>query len=251
MWFIVAAALIGYLLGSISFAVLVARRRGVDIFKAGSGNPGATNVIRVLGKGPGYCVFFLDFLKGFVAAHWPMFAAHFRPLAVDEYVMGKLDSPGPWSMENLRITWLTLGEDKIMWMGIAGLVGAVAGHSFSIFLRFRGGKGVATTIGGLMAIMPLPTLCALLVWNAVFFASKYVSLASILFGLSLMPFAAVFHEPRELLGLSFVLAMLILVRHRANLKRLMEGTEHKFGRKKATEATEEQGNKGAEGKKDH
>ena len=225
MWFIVSAAFIGYLLGSISFAVLVARRRGVDIFKAGSGNPGATNVIRVLGKGPGYGVFFLDFLKGFVAAHWPMFARN--------------------------AGWLPVDDSTFLWMGIAGLVGAVAGHSFSIFLKFRGGKGVATTIGGLMAIMPLPTLCALLVWNAVFFASKYVSLASILFGLSLMPLSAVFHEPRELMGLSFVLAMLILVRHRANLQRLMEGTEHKFGKKagEGTKGPRDQGTEGSDTKK--
>jgi glycerol-3-phosphate acyltransferase PlsY len=217
-WLILLATVLGYLLGSISFAVIVARRRGVDIFKAGSGNPGATNVVRVLGKGPGYFVFFLDFLKGFVATHWPMFAVNCGWIATDATTRTQ--------------TW--------MWMGIAGLAGAVAGHSFSIFLRFRGGKGVATTIGGLMALMPLVTLGALLVWNAAFFATRYVSLASILFGLALMPLAALLHEPRVLVGLGFALGVLILWRHRANLQRLMNGTESKFGNKKrgTTEDTE-------------
>jgi len=213
--FILLAAVIGYGLGSISFAVLVAKQRGVDIFQAGSGNPGATNVVRVLGKGPGYFVFFLDFLKGFAATHWPMFARN--------------------------CGWITVDEGTFLWMSIAGLAGAVAGHSFSMFLRFRGGKGVATTIGGLMALMPWVTLGALLVWNIAFFAAGYVSLASILFGLALMPLAAILHEPRELVGLSFALAVLILWRHRANLGRLLKGTEHKFGKKKAgtTEGAED------------
>ncbi|HTB62049.1 MAG TPA: glycerol-3-phosphate 1-O-acyltransferase PlsY [Opitutales bacterium] len=209
MWLILLAAVIGYLLGSISFAVMVAKRRGVDIFTAGSGNPGATNVLRVLGKGPGYLVFFLDFLKGFVAAHWPMAAMNFGFMTPDE---------------NLR-----------MWMGIAGLAGAVAGHSFSIFLKFRGGKGVATTIGGLMALMPLVTLGGLLVWAVVFLSTRYVSLASIAFGLVLMPLAALLKMPHELVGLGLVLALVILWRHRVNLQRLMNGTENKFEKKKANE----------------
>ncbi len=217
-WLIILAAVIGYLLGSISFAVLVAKRRGVDIFQAGSGNPGATNVLRVLGKGPGYGVFFLDFLKGFIAADWPMIARN--------------------------CGWITVDEGTYLWMGIAGLAGAVAGHSFSVFLRFRGGKGVATTIGGLMALMPFVTLGGLLVWNAVFFTTRYVSLASILFGLALMPLAAILREPRALVGLSFMLAVLILWRHRANLGRLMNGTEPKFGKKKGTEATDALRDKG-------
>ena len=203
-WLLVAFAA-AYLLGSVSFAVLIARRRGVDIFKAGSGNPGATNVKRVLGSRAGNLVFFLDFLKGFIAAVWPMAAHHFDLIPVA--------SP---------------------WLGIAGLVGAVLGHSFSIFLRFRGGKGVATSIGGLMALMPLVTLGALLVWVAVFLTTRYVSVASIAFGLTLMPLAAMLGQPHELVGLSFVLALYIIVRHRANLRRLMNGTENKFERKNPT-----------------
>jgi glycerol-3-phosphate acyltransferase PlsY len=192
--------------------VLVAKQRGVDILKAGSGNPGATNVKRVIGKGPGNLVFVLDFLKGFIAAGWPALAG-------------------------LYFYLLPVGA-PVSWMGIAGLVGAILGHSFSIFLKFRGGKGVATTIGGLMALMPLVMIGGLLVWVAVFYASRYVSLASIAMGLVLMPIAALRGEPREKVSLCFALAILILVRHRANLQRLMNGTEHKFEKKR---------DKGAEG----
>ncbi|HVU38969.1 MAG TPA: glycerol-3-phosphate 1-O-acyltransferase PlsY [Opitutales bacterium] len=201
---------IAYVLGSVSFAVIIAKRHGVDILKAGSGNPGATNVKRVIGKGPGNLVFFLDFLKGFIAAHWPMAAHNFDLLPP---------------------------EVSVTWLGIAGLVGAVLGHSFSMFLRFRGGKGVATSIGGLVALMPVVTAIGLVIWYGVFALTRYVSVASIAFGLSLMPLAALLGEPPELTGLSFVLAIYIIVRHRANLQRLMNGTESKFEKKKATEAT--------------
>jgi glycerol-3-phosphate acyltransferase PlsY len=203
VWVIVAFAA-AYALGSVSFAVIIAKRRGVDIFKAGSGNPGATNVKRVLGARAGNLVFFLDFLKGFIAAHWPLAAHNFDLLPPDA---------------------------PVLWMGVAGLIGAVLGHSFSMFLRFRGGKGVATSIGALLALMPLVTLGALLVWLAVFKLTRYVSVASIAFGLCLMPLAALLGEPRELVGLCFLLALYIIVRHRANLRRLMNGTENKFEKK--------------------
>ena len=211
---IIAAIAFGYALGSVSFAVLVAKRHGVDILKAGSCNPGATNVKRVIGKGPGNVVFALDFLKGFISAGWPALVAHLNLLPADA---------------------------PILWMGIAGLAGAIFGHSFSMFLRFKGGKGVATTIGGLMALMPLVILGGLLVWVAVFYSTRYVSLASMAMGLTLLPLGALLREPREKLDLCFALAILIIVRHRANLKRLMDGTEHKF---------EKQRSKGTEGQRD-
>jgi len=211
VWILTAVGF-GYLLGSISFAVLVARQHGVDILKAGSGNPGATNVKRVIGKGPGNLVFVLDFLKGLIGAGWPDLAAQFHLLPINA---------------------------PVLWMGIAGLAGAILGHSFSMFLGFKGGKGVATTIGGLMALMPLVILGGLLVWAVVFYSTRYVSLASIAMGLVLMPIAALLGQPREKIGLCIALAILIIVRHRANLQRLMNGTENKFEKKgpEATEAT--------------
>lgn len=190
---IILVTLIGYLLGSVSFAVLVARSKGVDIFKVGSGNPGATNVKRTLGAKLGNTVFALDALKGFIAAGWPLL------------VMGDLR------------------------LGIIGLVAAIIGHSYSVFLKFRGGKGVATTMGGLLALMPLVLLVGLLVWLAVFYTSKVVALASILFAVSLPLSAWLLHgagDPRFLLGL--LLGLLIVVRHRSNIARLLQGKENTF-----------------------
>lgn len=191
--------LAGYLLGAIPFAVLVARSAGVDILKAGSGNPGATNVLRTLGKGPGYLVFFLDFLKGFTAAFWPVVFA---------------DGAGP-----------------VEWLPILGLAGAILGHSFSVFLRFRGGKGVATTIGGLLAMQPWVVLIGVAVWLAVFYSTRYVSLASILLGVSL-PISTWFFRsfPGDFL-FALLLAVVIVVRHQANIRRLVRGEENRFVRK--------------------
>tara|TARA_B100001971_G_scaffold154685_3_gene144080 strand:+ start:1057 stop:1647 length:591 start_codon:yes stop_codon:yes gene_type:complete len=191
---ILLVVLVGYFLGAISFAVIVARGQGVDIFKEGSGNPGATNVKRVLGAKWGNTVFALDALKGFIAAGWPL---------------------------------LAYGGDNRL--AVIGLIAAILGHSFSIFLKFRGGKGVATTIGGLLALMWAVLLIGLVIWLVVFYSSKMVALASILFALSLPVSAYFIHgtqDPRFYLGL--ILAVLIVVRHRSNIARMFGGKENKF-----------------------
>ncbi len=191
---ILLVVLVGYFLGAISFAVIVARGQGVDIFKEGSGNPGATNVKRVLGAKWGNTVFALDALKGFIAAGWPL---------------------------------LAYGGDNRL--AVIGLIAAILGHSFSIFLEFRGGKGVATTIGGLLALMWAVLLIGLVIWLVVFYSSKMVALASILFALSLPVSAYFIHgtqDPRFYLGL--ILAVLIVVRHRSNIARMFGGKENKF-----------------------
>ena len=195
---IILVSLVGYLLGSISFAVIVARSRGVDIFKAGSGNPGATNVKRVLGSKWGNTVFALDALKGAVAAGWP------------RLFLG--------------------GEGDVgLQLGIIGLIAAIMGHSFSVFLRFKGGKGVATTMGGLLAIMPLVLLIGLVVWVLCFFPTRIVALASLLFALSLPISAYFLHGAREpQFTLAVVLVVLIIVRHRSNIMRLFQGKENSF-----------------------
>lgn len=195
---IIAALLAGYLLGSISFAVIVARRHGIDILKVGSGNPGATNVKRVVGKKAGNLVFALDFLKGLIAAGWPLL-----PI---------------------------LGAESAVWAGMAGLVGAILGHSFSIFLRFKGGKGVAVTMGGLFALLPVVTLIGLLVWVVVFYTSRYVSLASLAFGVSLPLAALVTARAWPLMVLTVLVAVLIVYRHRGNIQRLRDGTESRFSK---------------------
>ncbi|MGA2052433.1 MAG: glycerol-3-phosphate 1-O-acyltransferase PlsY [Opitutales bacterium] len=215
LW-IAAAAVAGYVLGSVSFAVIIARRHGVDILKVGSGNPGATNVKRVLGRGPGNVVFVLDFLKGFVAAGWPVLAAALQLLSAGVPVDG---------------------------MGLAGLAGAIAGHSCSMFLKFRGGKGVATAIGGLAALMPLVIGAGVVVWLVVFYVTRYVSLASILLGVALAPLAYAMHRPAAQVVFCVLLGLVILVRHRSNIERLVKGTEHRFGANGAdTKEPEKSGN---------
>jgi len=195
------AALLGYLLGSISFAVLIAKRAGVDIFTVGSGNPGATNVLRNLGKGPGYTCFVLDALKGVAA------------VLVGYGVAGLVGTP------------------EAALFPILALVGAIVGHSFSIFLGFKGGKGVATTIGGLLVLMPAVMGLGLAVWLLVFFTTRYVSLASILLGLSLPLSAWLLDAGAARLILALLLAVTITVRHHANIRRLLQGTENRAGKK--------------------
>ena len=192
---ILLITIIGYFLGAISFAVIIARSKGVDIFKEGSGNPGATNVKRILGKKWGNAVFALDALKGFTAARLP----------------------------------LIIYDDDRLALAIIGLIAAILGHSFSIFLKFRGGKGVATTIGGLLALMYPALLIGLVVWLIIFYTKKVVALASIFFAVSL-PLSAYFiygtEDPRFYCGV--VLALFIVGRHRSNIIRMFSGKENKF-----------------------
>ncbi len=194
--------IIGYLVGSISFAVLICRAKGVNIFEVGSGNPGATNVMRSLGKPLGYGCFLLDALKGIISVF------------VGKYIA------------------LQFGGDPLG-AGILGLFGSILGHSFSCFLGFKGGKGVATTVGGMFALLPEVMLIGVVIWLLVFFISKYVSLASIVLGISLPASAFLLKEEPLSLGLCVILALLILIRHRSNIKRLLTGTENRAGKKKS------------------
>ncbi|NDV61821.1 glycerol-3-phosphate 1-O-acyltransferase PlsY [Puniceicoccales bacterium CK1056] len=191
--------LAGYLIGSISFAVLITRAKGVDIFSVGSGNPGATNVLRVLGKPYGYTCFLLDAFKGVAAV-----------------LIGRGLS-------------LQAGLDPQL-LGIIGLLGAILGHSFSLFLKFKGGKGVATTVGGLFTLLPLVMLIGAILWLIVFLISRYVSLASLVLGVSLPVSAFFLKSDQASFWLCVFLAILILVRHRANIQRLLAGTENRAGR---------------------
>jgi glycerol-3-phosphate acyltransferase PlsY len=194
MWLpTISVVLFGYLLGAISFAVLVAKRQGVDIFNVGSGNPGATNVKRVLGAKWGNLVFALDAAKGVLAAAFPL------------------------------LMWAELHY------AVLGLIAAIGGHSYSIFIAFRGGKGVATAMGGLLVIMPLVLLIGLALWLILFYATRIVALASLMFALSLPITAGLNYGVEHLcFGLSLGLALLILLRHRSNILRIMKGEENTF-----------------------
>ncbi len=193
----VAAA--GYLLGAIPFAVIIARFCGVDIFKVGSGNPGATNVKRSCGKAAGNLCFILDASKGFAATAFPL-CAHFFGIEFSE----------PQTL------------------AYVGLVAAIVGHSFSVFIKFRGGKGVAVTIGGLLAIMWAAILVALVLWVVVFYSTRYVSLASIAMALALPVAAAFFYPMGVHTYIAIAIAVVIVVRHRSNIVRLIKGTENRF-----------------------
>ena len=193
----VAAA--GYLLGAIPFAVIIARFCGVDIFKVGSGNPGATNVKRSCGKAAGNLCFILDASKGFAATAFPL-CAHFFGIECSE---------------PQTLTYV-------------GLVAAIVGHSFSVFIKFRGGKGVAVTIGGLLAIMWAAILVALVLWVVVFYSTRYVSLASIAMALALPVAAAFFYPMGVHTYIAIAIAVVIVVRHRSNIVRLIKGTEIRF-----------------------
>ena len=189
------AAVAGYLLGSLPFGCLVARAHGVDIFSVGSKSSGATNVRRTLGRRAGYTVFVLDALKGAAAAGWPILAFHAREL------------------------------------GVVGLAFAMIGHAFSCFTRFRGGKGVATGAGGFFVLMPAVTLIALSIWGIVFYATRYVSLASILAALAMPVAAYAVGESTLLIVVAAVMGLFVVGRHRANIRRLFQGTESKVGTK--------------------
>lgn len=184
--------LFAFFVGAIPFGYILGLAKGIDIRKHGSGNVGATNVARVLGKKYGVAVYILDFLKGFI----PTF------LAVNYF---GTDS------------WLT---------ALVGLA-AVAGHMFSPFLGFKGGKGVATASGVLFGISPLLGLVVLALWFAVFKASGYVSLGSMVAALGAIYLVGMLGYPFPVKFLVTVTAVLILVKHKSNLERLMEGRELK------------------------
>jgi acyl phosphate:glycerol-3-phosphate acyltransferase len=200
-FWILTSAIAGYLLGSLPFGYLVARAHGVDIFKVGSGNPGATNVKRVLGARAGHTVLALDAVKGAVATGWPLF----------------LDTP------HVRV------------LALIGVVAAVIGHSFSIFTRFKGGKGVATAGGGLVVLMPLACLVGAITWVATFYSTRYVSLGSILAAVAVIVVAWVrFSQGHYLVAesvIATVLAAFVIIRHHENIKRLLNGTENRFVKK--------------------
>lgn len=210
------AGFIGYLLGAIPFGDLVARAHGVDIFKAGSGNPGATNVKRVLGARAGNTVYVLDTLKGVVAAGWPAIIA---ALANDP------DTGGLWSH------LVAICSGHLREMSVVGLIAAVCGHSFSLFTHFKGGKGVATASGGLLVLMPVPILIGAVAWFITFFAFRYVSLASIFASITVPAAAWALGFPLVFKIVGTLLGVLVIARHQSNIRRLLTGTEHRWERK--------------------
>jgi acyl phosphate:glycerol-3-phosphate acyltransferase len=215
---LVIAAIVGYLLGSLPFGYLVARAKGVNIFEVGSRNPGATNVRRVLGSGPGNIVLAADAAKGA--------AATFAPYG------WRLVTTSDWSSNAGRF-----GPTEYGYFALAGLVGAMLGHSYSCFTRFRGGKGVATGAGGFAVLFPVGALIALVVWLVTAALSRYVSLASMLAAVSLPVAALALGRSVFLIVASALIALFVVIRHRANIVRLLGGTENKIGQSAAERPT--------------
>ncbi len=207
MWIVALCVLVSFLLGGIPFALLLGRLRGVDIRQHGSGNIGATNLTRTLGRRWGIAAFLLDFLKGLI----PALGGQLLPRVADV--------PEPLTPVHLGILF-----------GIA----AVAGHVFPIYLRFRGGKGVATSFGVMTGLVWLAALISGVAWVAVFLSTRLVSLASIVAAL-LFPLTVFLaergREPASfyaLEGLALAAMALILIRHHTNIRRLLSGKEHRF-----------------------
>src|SRR5215475_1366480 len=204
-----AVVVIGsYLLGSIPFGYLAGRIAGIDIRKCGSCNVRATNVIRALGKVYGYPVFAADFLKGFGAVK--------LSLLIATRVQSEWNSPEIF--------------------GILAAISSVIGHSFPVWLRFKGGKGVATSAGALFGLAPVAAFVGVAIWGLTFLLTRYVSVASIIAAAALPPIILLTtwlsHAPgRTLFYSSLFLTAVVIWRHRSNLSRLMCGTEPRFTRK--------------------
>jgi glycerol-3-phosphate acyltransferase PlsY len=225
-WGIILAALsiavVSYLCGSVPVGYLIGRMHGVDIRTQGSGNIGATNVTRVIGSRWGKLCFFLDFFKGLapvvlVSILTPGAVLAFLP---DSWFAGAVILPDPWGI----------------FPSVAAFA-AVAGHIWPCWLGFRGGKGVSTAAGAVFALNPPALLSAGAVWAVVFFASRYVSLASLLAAAS-MPLWAILFRAAGLtrstvpeIVLFALLALLTIVKHTSNIRRLIQGTESRFVKK--------------------
>jgi acyl phosphate:glycerol-3-phosphate acyltransferase len=199
--------LIAYLLGSVPTGYLVAKARGVDIRTVGSGNIGATNVFRILGKAAGIFVLLADAAKGWVAVS-----------LVASLVSG-LFCP-------------EVGETAQEWFRLCAGVAAILGHNYTCWLHFKGGKGIATSAGVLVALVPVPLLIILAVWIVVFAFSRYVSLASICAAVALPWAVWVFEGSRTMIVVTGALAALAIYKHKANIQRLLNGTENRIGAQK-------------------
>jgi glycerol-3-phosphate acyltransferase PlsY len=210
-------AISSYLLGSIPFGYLLVRIfRGQDVRQTGSGNIGATNVARTGSKGLAIVTLVLDALKGYVAVYHVFFWAGHHPT--------HLPDAGPHTV--------------YIFASLAALF-AIIGHMFPVWLRFKGGKGVATAVGSFLAIAPTAVGVVLVVFIAIVAITRYVSLGSMVSAV-LFPFAAWWLNPETNSALVFAFmaacAVLIVARHKDNIRRLLDGNENKLGGRKAGEA---------------
>ena len=194
--------LAAYVVGATPFGYMVAKWKGIDIRQHGSGNIGATNVIRVMGKKIGLPVFAMDVLKGLL------------PVIAAKMWAGRAGFDPAWPM-------------------ILAALGSVLGHNFTFWLGFKGGKGIATSAGAMLAVLPVALGVAVLLWIVLFYATRYVAVASIAAGISL-PVTVLSQRlltgapAWPLFGFAAIIGFLAVWRHRSNIKRLRDGTENRF-----------------------
>ncbi len=195
----ILSILSAYLIGSFPTSFILAKvLKGIDIRQAGSKNPGATNVFRVVGKIPGLVTLVIDVLKG--VATVTLVADFFYP-----------------SVARL---------DYGLYQTLLGFV-VICGHIWSVFLKFRGGKGVATTLGVAIVVAPLMLLPAVILWIIIFFLTNYVSLASVAALISFPIITAILNAPLYIILLGVVIGLIGIYRHKENIKRLLRGEENK------------------------
>ncbi|WP_300278262.1 glycerol-3-phosphate 1-O-acyltransferase PlsY [Peptacetobacter sp.] len=197
----IVIAIIAYLLGNISTSYIIAKRvAGIDIRTKGSGNAGSTNVLRTLGKKAGVMTFLGDVLKGMIAV-------------LIAYIIAKL----------VNIDIITAKYIAVVFV--------VAGHNWPVFLGFRGGKGVATSLGAMLAVNPIAALSCLGVFIVIVLITKYISLGSVL-GIACSPIFMYLMKKNEGIPVTIFLVISVIYTHRENIKRILNGTERKLGEKK-------------------
>ncbi|MFO7821993.1 MAG: glycerol-3-phosphate 1-O-acyltransferase PlsY [Lentisphaeria bacterium] len=198
---LIGVLLVSYVVGSIPFGLIIGKLNGVDIRKRGSGNVGSTNITRTIGRDWGMACFALDFCKGLAP--------------------------------------VILARNAVSGMGtmpaILAAAAAIAGHIWPIFLNFKGGKGVSTSLGALIALAPFHVIICATAWYLVFRLTRYVSVASIVAALVLPLASLILATQVETIILLIVVAALIIFRHRSNIVRLLEGTENRFERSERNE----------------
>ncbi len=186
--------IIAFILGSIPFGIIIAKAKGVDLKKVGSGNIGATNVLRSLGKGPAALTLLGDILKGTVVV-----------------ALGKYIGVG------------------LIYEGLIGVF-AILGHNFSLFLGFKGGKGVATSLGVLVIYTPQAAFITLIIWLMVVILTKYSSLGALV-SFGLLPLNIFLFDDKQKVFISMIITAIIFIRHSDNIKRLINGTERRIGQR--------------------
>ena len=213
---IIVLIVISFVIGSIPTGLLIAKSRGIDLRKIGSGNIGTTNVLRAMGKEAALVTLAGDMAKGVIPV---IIARHFFQNSGSQIV--------GFGLEKL---YSLMSDQQSVINGLAGIF-AILGHNFSIFLKFKGGKGVATSLGVALAISPYAALLTATIWLLTFRRTGYSSLSALVsFGLLPLSVYLTDHS-REKILTATIIAILIFIRHKSNINRLLQGTEHRMSSK--------------------